>query len=180
MLKKRKQERARIRLEAFNHVSGSAATTPWLRSKLMVVGRGAAGKTNTVRSLIGRPLNPEWDSTVGVELTEISTLPNSLPKSNWKKAENKDFAITFLHRLAVESLQAMKKGPDEAKDNDQRVKATLEKTKSVEMKTVVASVDPNAAKVQLPEEDEAVYKFEEELFLAQEDSKDAIRMSIWD
>ena len=92
ILRQRRKEKVRRRKEAFEKVQGSSdATTPWLRSKLMVVGKGAAGKSNTVRSLLGLQLNPEWDSTVGIDLTEVATKPGT----RWTKTQLKDFCHKF-------------------------------------------------------------------------------------
>lgn len=46
---------------------------PWQRSRLMIVGEGRAGKTATVRSLLGISFNPNLISTVGIALTESKT-----------------------------------------------------------------------------------------------------------
>ncbi|GBG24001.1 Leucine-rich repeat serine/threonine-protein kinase 1 [Hondaea fermentalgiana] len=45
----------------------------WGRAKLMVVGKGAAGKTSTIRTLLGQPYNSDHDSTIGVELKLMRT-----------------------------------------------------------------------------------------------------------
>ncbi|GBG24618.1 Leucine-rich repeat serine/threonine-protein kinase 2 [Hondaea fermentalgiana] len=45
----------------------------WGRAKLMVVGKGAAGKTSTIRTLLGQSYNPDHDSTIGVELKLMRT-----------------------------------------------------------------------------------------------------------
>ncbi|GBG24034.1 Leucine-rich repeat serine/threonine-protein kinase 2 [Hondaea fermentalgiana] len=45
----------------------------WGRAKLMVVGKGAAGKTSTIRTLLGQPYNPDHDSTIGVDLKLMRT-----------------------------------------------------------------------------------------------------------
>mmetsp|Transcript_3937 Transcript_3937/g.4537 ORF Transcript_3937/g.4537 Transcript_3937/m.4537 type:complete len:971 (-) Transcript_3937:1477-4389(-) len=42
----------------------------WNRSRLMIVGQGRAGKSATVRSLLGLTFNPVWDSTVGAAVAE--------------------------------------------------------------------------------------------------------------
>ncbi|GBG16105.1 Leucine-rich repeat serine/threonine-protein kinase 1, partial [Hondaea fermentalgiana] len=39
----------------------------------MVVGKGAAGKTSTIRTLLGQRYNPDHDSTIGVDLKLIRT-----------------------------------------------------------------------------------------------------------
>ena len=48
------------------------AKVEWMQSKLMVVGEGAAGKTSTVRTLLGLKFNKNWDSTVGANLTQAT------------------------------------------------------------------------------------------------------------
>ncbi|GBG34317.1 Leucine-rich repeat serine/threonine-protein kinase 2 [Hondaea fermentalgiana] len=45
----------------------------WGRAKLMVVGKGAAGKTSTIRTLLNQPFNPDHDSTIGVDLRLMRT-----------------------------------------------------------------------------------------------------------
>ncbi|GBG35241.1 Leucine-rich repeat serine/threonine-protein kinase 1, partial [Hondaea fermentalgiana] len=45
----------------------------WGRAKLMVVGKAAAGKTSTIRTLLNQPFNPSHDSTIGVQLTLMRT-----------------------------------------------------------------------------------------------------------
>mmetsp|Transcript_11683 Transcript_11683/g.13550 ORF Transcript_11683/g.13550 Transcript_11683/m.13550 type:complete len:985 (+) Transcript_11683:161-3115(+) len=54
----------------------------WMRCKLMVVGQGRAGKSATVRSLIGEKFDPNLDSTVGASLTQTRTTAND---ATWNK-----------------------------------------------------------------------------------------------
>lgn len=69
--------------------------------------KGGAGKTNTVRSLLGLGFVSTWDSTIGVGLTEVST--NFA--SEWKRVRKEDFATRFVNRLAVEQEKLMQEGP---------------------------------------------------------------------
>jgi len=75
---------------------------PWRRSKLMIVGQGKAGKTATVRSLLGLSFEPEWVSTVGAELTRTNTRTrstNGKSESLWQVSKSN--AATFTLEAAV-------------------------------------------------------------------------------
>lgn len=56
----------------------------WMHSKLMVVGEGGAGKTSTVRSLLGEGFTAEWESTVGASLTHAKV---AKAEKSWVKKE---------------------------------------------------------------------------------------------
>eukprot|EP00511_Aplanochytrium_stocchinoi_P011567 CAMPEP_0204860328 /NCGR_PEP_ID=MMETSP1348-20121228/189_1 /ASSEMBLY_ACC=CAM_ASM_000700 /TAXON_ID=215587 /ORGANISM="Aplanochytrium stocchinoi, Strain GSBS06" /LENGTH=668 /DNA_ID=CAMNT_0052009005 /DNA_START=1 /DNA_END=2004 /DNA_ORIENTATION=- len=58
---------------------------PWNRSRVMFVGHGKAGKTATVRSLLGQPFTEEWDSTIGATLLESKQ--NVIEDGNWSKVK---------------------------------------------------------------------------------------------
>ena len=65
-------ERAKRGLERMKAVSATLNSTErvaWMQSKLMVVGEGRAGKTSTVRTLLGEPFVADLESTVGASLT---------------------------------------------------------------------------------------------------------------
>ncbi|GBG23829.1 RasGEF domain-containing serine/threonine-protein kinase X [Hondaea fermentalgiana] len=52
----------------------------WGRAKLMIVGKSAAGKTSTIRTLLDQPFNDDHVSTIGVDLTLTRT-------RDWKERE---------------------------------------------------------------------------------------------
>ena len=65
-------------------------------AKLMVVGQGGAGKTSTVRSLLGQPFDANWHSTVGASLTQAKVL-----KKGWSRAERtRDYVVEAAVKLA--------------------------------------------------------------------------------
>lgn len=70
-------------------------------SRLMFIGQGAAGKSSTIRSLLGKSFNPDWDSTVGADISEGMT--NS--KTSWKNPESLtgDYTSRFVARLLVDN-----------------------------------------------------------------------------
>jgi len=57
-----------------------------LRSKIMIVGEGCAGKTAFANSIIGKKYE-ETESTVGINTFKCSVTHASLSKSEWKKWE---------------------------------------------------------------------------------------------
>ncbi|MCA3317227.1 MAG: hypothetical protein INF95_09290 [Roseomonas sp.] len=54
-------------------------------AKLLILGNGRAGKTQIARRLAGQPFQPEWDSTHGIRITQV-TIPaqDSLPETHLK------------------------------------------------------------------------------------------------
>ena len=66
----------------------------WGRAKLMVIGQGGAGKTSTVRCLLGQQFVSEHDSTIGASLNQTDT-------KNWqeKDAKESDFNETAARAL---------------------------------------------------------------------------------
>ncbi|MCA3279996.1 MAG: hypothetical protein ING10_12065 [Roseomonas sp.] len=54
-------------------------------AKLLILGNGRAGKTQIARRLSGQPFQPDWDSTHGIRITQI-TLPaqDSVPETRLK------------------------------------------------------------------------------------------------
>eukprot|EP00924_Labyrinthula_sp_SR-Ha-C_P010865 snap_masked-scaffold_47-processed-gene-0.10-mRNA-1 protein AED:0.40 eAED:0.42 QI:0/-1/0/1/-1/1/1/0/1107 len=57
------------------------ATGKWNKSKLMFVGQGRAGKTSTVRRVLGQPFDAEEKSTIGASYTQIQTTTTA--ESKW-------------------------------------------------------------------------------------------------
>ncbi|GBG32511.1 Leucine-rich repeat serine/threonine-protein kinase 1 [Hondaea fermentalgiana] len=53
----------------------------WGRAKLMVVGKAAAGKTSTIRTLLDQPFVPDHVSTIGIDLMLMHT-------RDWKERKN--------------------------------------------------------------------------------------------
>jgi len=79
----------------------------WNRSKLMIVGQGRAGKTATVRSLLGESFEPEWESTVGASLKQTTTMASTAAKnaSGWSTPENySTFTADHALQMAMKKL----------------------------------------------------------------------------
>ena len=63
-------------------------TTTFKRTKLLVVGKGGAGKTSTIRSLLTKEFQAEYDST---EVADANVQVSLLSAVNWKlQKENID------------------------------------------------------------------------------------------
>ena len=56
-----------LRLLCPRRAQAADATLPWRRGRLVLLGQGRAGKSSTVRSLVGKPFDGNQASTVGVE-----------------------------------------------------------------------------------------------------------------
>ena len=70
----------------------------------MLLGAGASGKTATVRSLLSKPFEPEWRSTIGIDTTQTSAAANGL----WQEestGSNVDHTSTLLAQMVHENFQ---------------------------------------------------------------------------
>ena len=73
----------------------------WMQSKLMVVGEGRAGKTSTVRTLLGLGFSDAVESTIGAELTHVHTQQGG----PWDSSKNEAVRDYALH-AAVQEVKA--------------------------------------------------------------------------
>lgn len=182
---------------------------PWRRSKLMVVGEGGAGKTATVRSLLNKVFDENWDSTVGVAITETNA------QDVWTPDGKNGFAQTIAQRLAVlaqedERQQAEKEkkkrknqpkrampkeleGSSDAKDEEEEEK---QEEKQEETKKAPASNESEKKKEQQPAQSkvedsinldeieneplEKLFPFDATMVAKGRDEGEGVRMSIWD
>ena len=83
----------------FAHELDNNEMVRWGRSKLMVIGQGGAGKTSTVRSLLGKAFVKEHDSTIGASLTKTDT-------SAWKETDVKESDFNETASRAVRKMHA--------------------------------------------------------------------------
>ena len=97
-LLKRNRELQRV---AYYSAIAKGAKTQWKRSKLLVVGEGRAGKSSTVHALLNRPFSPEWDSTLGIDITEAKSFGNG----RWKSYVPQDFTRQLASNIAIEKLK---------------------------------------------------------------------------
>mmetsp|Transcript_17500 Transcript_17500/g.22287 ORF Transcript_17500/g.22287 Transcript_17500/m.22287 type:complete len:825 (-) Transcript_17500:108-2582(-) len=102
MMERNKHVRAQAKKHyraAFEYAIKYGEKGPWKRAKLMVIGQGRAGKSATVRSLLGEKFDPNGESTVGISLSRTNVRGDE-----WIKdvARTADFSTTVATRLAIQ------------------------------------------------------------------------------
>ena len=80
----------------------------WMRAKLMIVGQGRAGKTATVRSLLGKPFSKSLDSTIGASLSQTETTADG--SSSWHEQEGSAGSEVFITKLALQRTRKLRTG----------------------------------------------------------------------
>ena len=100
---------ANLQKKAFSRALNSNETSAWGRSKLLVVGRGGVGKTATVRSLLGERFEPEWISTVGLDIREAKTSVGM----KWKTEDAKEYTAAWVNKTAALKLSKSLSKPEE-------------------------------------------------------------------
>ena len=80
----------------------------WMRAKLMIVGQGRAGKTATVRSLLGKAFDSSLDSTIGASLSQTETTADG--RSGWHEREGGTGSELFITKLAIERTKKLRTG----------------------------------------------------------------------
>jgi hypothetical protein len=55
----------------------------------MMTGPGRAGKSGTVRSLLGKPFNPNLESTIGADASQTCSVDRNENVVNWKEIVDK-------------------------------------------------------------------------------------------
>ncbi|EGD81980.1 hypothetical protein PTSG_11903 [Salpingoeca rosetta] len=67
-----------------NRLAAHSDTQMAGRAKLMLVGEGRAGKTTTLRSLMGKEFNMQEHSTLGADSMDLSVIVESMDVCNWQ------------------------------------------------------------------------------------------------
>ena len=131
----------------------------WMQSKLMVVGEGGAGKTSTVRTLLGLKFNAKWESTVGASLTHAKVTG----EKTWTKKEKDESNNLLLAAAEIVELptkEFLHEGVIVVtKDDEEGAKAALGGKRSGEELSYVGVDDANAEEEE--EEKEEVDEDEE-------------------
>ena len=110
----KRAKRAMDKMKAVAKVLSSADKVEWSQSKLMVVGEGRAGKTSTVRTLLGEAFVQHLPSTVGANLTHA----RSDVQTNWK-------AIPDSQKDDVAVEAAVRKLKEEGKSSGNRSRSRM-------------------------------------------------------
>ena len=68
-----------------------AVSQPFMRAKLLLVGRGRAGKTSTVKSLLSKPFDTKEPSTIGCNTKESTASLERVDASGaWQELKQDD------------------------------------------------------------------------------------------
>jgi len=76
LLVKRNRKSFHKKRKQLNDTIKESVEASWNRARVMLVGQGKAGKSATVRSLLGLSFNPQWDSTIGADVSETEARKN--------------------------------------------------------------------------------------------------------
>eukprot|EP00924_Labyrinthula_sp_SR-Ha-C_P016576 maker-scaffold_6-snap-gene-8.2-mRNA-1 protein AED:0.28 eAED:0.28 QI:57/1/0.5/1/1/1/2/0/871 len=89
-------------------------SAPFLRTKLVIVGRARVGKTSLVRSLLGEEFSEKEDSTKGCEIKISSVGGLNQSENNWKEKKDEDAFLTHL----TEAVNDLKQGDGETSQEE--------------------------------------------------------------
>ena len=102
------------------------AKAPWMRCKMMVVGEGRAGKSSTIRSLLGKSFVPALASTIGAETGETCSIDRTDNVVNWQIVNSDKGDEMALHTArAVANKMKEKKEEDENSKNKSMLPSSL-------------------------------------------------------
>ena len=93
--------------QAFIKALSEEQSGQWRRSKLMIIGQGRAGKSATVRSLLGQPFDENLESTVGAQLTQSIVRSSPSSEGTWQAVEpanRQDFTGEIAEKIAKSAI----------------------------------------------------------------------------
>mmetsp|Transcript_12525 Transcript_12525/g.14613 ORF Transcript_12525/g.14613 Transcript_12525/m.14613 type:complete len:946 (-) Transcript_12525:74-2911(-) len=183
-LRRNEEEKHKIFLSTLN----GNQKAPWNRSRLMFVGQGGVGKSCTIRALLGKDHVKEWDSTVGVEVSEVHS---DFYKSTWKDYSIDDIATKFAANIMLRKTPSMKESnasqPLRKKKEPTAAKSNLQISKPSSIGEDVEQEKPSPRKQKskstavADQSGGAVDRhFDWDSILDAYDERDAIKLSIWD
>lgn len=98
---------------AFAEAVKSGGSAPWMRSKLMMVGEGRAGKSSTVRSFLNKPFDAKLASTVGADTSSTVSVERQ-DAVNWSEQGKSNQFDTIAARAAAIFFKGQRAKPVEA------------------------------------------------------------------
>ena len=165
----------------FTALKQSDQKAPWRSAKLMIIGNGKAGKTATVRSLLGKPFNSNWESTVGVDLTRTKT---KTYRTGWTEGlDRASNAEEMAARVAVTKLCAEEKSKECSTEKSDNEKSKAQQSKKMKMsprsqveKSTLAIPDIKDALDPEP----GIHQYTETLLVQAKKERKCLKFSIWD
>mmetsp|Transcript_4362 Transcript_4362/g.5780 ORF Transcript_4362/g.5780 Transcript_4362/m.5780 type:complete len:955 (+) Transcript_4362:52-2916(+) len=198
LLKRNKETKEKQFREALN----SEESATWNRSRLMFVGQGKAGKTATVRSLLGQPFVADWDSTIGADISEVKS---TREKGEWRKDSlnsesdpvSSYFAARIMLGMGKPKLHVLREqiGSEEKKyvqktnktkttyekqDKKYVREARLDKNTGSSSRNKVAKDSNTMMNSPGGRKNEVVQEYDENLLLNARNDADALILSLWD
>jgi tetratricopeptide (TPR) repeat protein len=157
-------------------------TAPFGRSKLGMVGRGRAGKSSTVSSLLGLPFDPHKASTVGADTSYNVTVDKVNRVVNWKQKHDDTEMQVMLNRVAAYKFTNNKRRGDFQSNRSDIYPTT---TSAPLLEIVTDDIKSDLRSVERLPEPNVAKLFNQELFntaLAEENdpSRRPVTLSIWD
>lgn len=147
-LRKCLNQTKRVREQLFNEAL-SDFKVPWNRGKLVLVGASQAGKTATLRSLLGNVFDPEWRTTIGID-TKIA---KSVENNKWEESQNHEMTNESVNKQAAWRFQKLLNGElsaDELTDIPPRIAATIDRNKRKSKRNKVKPVSVKKSKTYKP------------------------------
>lgn len=97
--------------KAFEDAIKNGGSAPWMRSKLMMVGEGRAGKSSTVRSFQGKPFDPKLESTLGADTSSTVTVDRLENVIDWTEREKDEEFARVAARSAARKMRNLPEAP---------------------------------------------------------------------
>lgn len=167
--------------KAFEVAVANDEQGPWMRSKIMVVGQGRAGKTASVRSMLGETYIPDLDSTIGASISQSNTKAGGQGAAWQDKKDSKvDFTVDTAARLAALKL-ARQRNEDQQKLEKFSIEDTIKYYEAKGKEQKFATTSEAKKKInQVMTEEEINKKFDTQLVTRKHNGKDDIAFTIWD
>ena len=147
-------------------LQNTESSAPWQRSKLMMVGRGRAGKSSTVRSFMGLPFDENLESTIGADTKKVVTVYRQdvntkigKGKDPWKQKHPAEEFPSMVARATINKRSENQEdfefssSDDETEDKDSHSEPTFISTTEARASQ---KVTPDSQSVESPESYESV------------------------
>lgn len=142
-------------------------------SKLMVVGEGGAGKTATVRSLLGKRFDPIWNSTVGIDLSATQT------GVSWVEQTTQSQTTALLHNALKQVMQPIEKPNEDTEETTgesvRQVEELVEQQEEAEEEETIERDEGESHRLQI----ERIRQLDSDLVFDASGKDDAVRLKIW-